>query len=197
MTANAEIFNRCFEQSLVTKQKCIDNGFDDLLFMGMSIVESINTGGKLMLCGNGGSAADAQHLAAELLIRLRPHVNRNPLPAISLLQDTSTITACANDYSFDVLFERNLLALGRKNDCLLGLSTSGNSENVRLALRKAQEMGIHSFAFLGGDGGRCLNVTDRAFIVPSFNTASIQEAHIVAGHALMEFVEECFINVDV
>ena len=184
------IFEQSFKRSVDTKNKCQSEGFSSLIKMGEGISNSIKNGGKLMICGNGGSAADAQHLAAELLVRLRPHINRNPLPAITLAQDTSTITACANDYSFDELFERNLMALAREGDCLLGISTSGNSVNVLKALNRAKQLGVYAYAFLGNDGGMCLDTCDIAYVVPSNNTASIQEVHIVAGHALMEFIEE-------
>ena len=184
------IFEQSFKRSVDTKNKCLSEGFSSLIKMGEGISNSIKNGGKLMICGNGGSAADAQHLAAELLVRLRPHINRNPLPAITLAQDTSTITACANDYSFDELFERNLMALAREGDCLLGISTSGNSVNVLKALNRAKQLGVYAYAFLGNGGGMCLDTCDIAYVVPSNNTASIQEVHIVAGHALMEFIEE-------
>ena len=183
------IFLKAFKKSIDTKLKCIDQGFSELEEMGNEISASILAGGKLFLCGNGGSAADAQHLAAELLVRLRPNVNRVPLPAVSLALDISTITACANDYSFDDLFSRNLMALARPGDCLLAISTSGKSLNILRALQQARKMNVAAYSFLGGTGGDCLSVSDLAYVVPSHNTASIQEAHIVAGHALMEFIE--------
>ena len=184
------IFKQAFENSIKTKQKCLQQGFTNLETMGKAISVSIKAGGKLMICGNGGSAADAQHFVAELLIRLRPKVDRAPLAAMTLAQDTSTITACANDYSFDQLFARNLKAFARSGDCLLGISTSGNSENVRRALEEAKTLNVKSFSFLGAGGGVCLGVSELSFVVPSDDTASIQEAHIVAGHALMQYVEE-------
>ena len=183
------IFKEAFERSIDCKQACIEQGFNVLQEIGEVISASMSKGGKLMLCGNGGSAADAQHLAAELLVRLRPSVNRIPLPAISLALDTSTITACANDFSFEELYARSVYALSKEDDCLLCISTSGNSENVFRALEAAREKKVHAFAFLGNGGGKCLDACDLAFVVPSDNTASIQEAHIVAGHALMEFIE--------
>lgn len=142
-----------------------------------------------MVCGNGGSAADAQHLVAELLIRLRPWINRPPIAAITLAQDTSTLTACGNDFSFEQIYERVVLGLGKPGDCLLGISTSGNSENIVLAMQAARRMGISVLGLLGNDGGLCKKECDVSFIVPSSDTAAIQESHIVAGHALMEFVE--------
>ena len=133
-----------------------------------------------MLCGNGGSAADAQHLAAEMLVRLRPLYNREGVPAITLAQDTSTITACGNDFGFEMLYERSLRALGKEQDCLIGITTSGNSENIILAMKAAKELKIKVFGFLGCGGGKALEYCDEAFIVPSYNTGRIQEAHITA-----------------
>ena len=130
----------------------------------------MNKGGKVLLCGNGGSAADAQHLAAEFLVRLRPHVNREPLPALSLAMDTSTITACANDFSFKYLFSRNLKALGSKNDILIVISTSGNSKNILEVLKEAKKK-IFSIAFLGNNGGKAKKISDLNLIIPSKTTA--------------------------
>ena len=135
--------------------------------------------------------ADAQHLAAELLVRLRPHINRQPIPATTLAQDISTITACANDYSFDEVFSRNLMALG-KSHCLLGISTSGKSKNIINAMKVANNLKIRVFGFLGKGGGDCLEFLN--ILVPSDDTAAIQEAHITAGHALMEAIENNFIE---
>ena len=148
-----------------------------------------------MLCGNGGSAADAQHLAAEMLVRLRPKNNREGIPAIALAQDTSTITACGNDFGYDTIFERMVVSLGKEGDCLIGLTTSGNSENVILAMRAAKDMGIKVFGFLGAGGSRALELCDESFVVPSDNTGRIQEAHITAGHALMEYIEDHLLEV--
>ena len=149
-----------------------------------------------MLCGNGGSAADAQHLAAEMLVRLRPMNNREGVAAIALAQDISTITACGNDFGYDVLYERILRSLGKTGDCLIGITTSGNSKNVILAMKAAQDMGIKVFGFLGCKGGEALKYCDKAFVVPSDDTGRIQEAHITAGHALMEHVEDLLIESD-
>jgi D-sedoheptulose 7-phosphate isomerase len=185
---------RLFAQSINTKQDCIEQGFQSLYEMGDCITQSIQNGGKIMLCGNGGSAADAQHLAAEMLVRLRPMNNREGVAAITLAQDTSTITACGNDFGYDMLYERVLRSLGKKQDCLIGITTSGNSKNVILAMKAAQEMSIKVFGFLGCKGGEALEYCDEAFIVPSDNTGRIQEAHITAGHALMEYIEDRLIE---
>jgi len=164
--------------------------------MGDDITKLIQNGGKIMLCGNGGSAADAQHLAAEMLVRLRPMYDREGVAAIALAQDTSTITACGNDFEYDVIYERVLRSLGKKEDCLIGITTSGNSKNVILAMKSAQEMGIKVFGFLGCKGGKALQYCDEAFIVPSDDTGRIQESHITAGHALMEYIEDRLIELN-
>jgi len=158
------------------------------------IYKSISTGGKVLLCGNGGSAADAQHLAAEFLIRLRPKVNRNPLPALTLAQDTSTLTACGNDYNFSEIFSRPFDALANKNDVLFAISTSGNSDNVLKVLKKSKKKKIKSIGLLGGNGGKCSKYCDIKIIVPSFITARIQECHIFLGHYIMEQVEDLVIK---
>ena len=191
-----EKIEQLFKQSIKTKQDCIKQGFQPLYEMGDYITQSIQNGGKIMLCGNGGSAADAQHLAAEMLVRLRPMNNREGIPAIALAQDTSTITACGNDFGYDMLYERVLRSLGKKGDCLIGITTSGNSKNVILAMKAAQEMDIKVFGFLGCKGGEALKYCDEAFIVPSDDTGRIQEVHITAGHALMEYIEDQLIELN-
>jgi len=185
-----EKIEQLFKQSIKTKQDCIEQGFQSLYQIGSCITQSIQNGNKIMLCGNGGSAADAQHLAAEMLIRLRPMNNREGVAAITLAQDTSTITACGNDFGYEMLYERVLRSLGKKEDCLIGITTSGNSKNVILAMKAAKELDIEVFGFLGCGGGEALKYCDEAFIVPSNDTGRIQEAHITAGHALMEYIED-------
>lgn len=191
---NESNFHSLFKDSISLKNKCIEQGFDSLIAMGDAIVSSIMNGGKLLLCGNGGSAADAQHLAAELLVRLRPNYNRAGLPAISLSLDTSTITACGNDFSYDDLFARALESIGKPGDCLLGITTSGNSQNVINAMKLAKDMKIKNFGFLGSGGGTASQLCDEEFLVPSNVTGRIQECHITAGHALMEYIEDSLIN---
>ena len=122
------------------------------------IYKTLKKGGKVFLCGNGGSAADAQHLSAEFLVRLRPNINRQPLPVISLALDTSTITACGNDLGFDKLFERNLNALGSKKDLLIVISTSGKSKNILNVLKYAKKNDIYSISLLGNKGGSALHI---------------------------------------
>ncbi len=154
------------------------------------ITNTLRNQGKILICGNGGSAADAQHLAAEFLIRLKPNINRQPFPVISLALDTSTITACGNDIGFDNIFSRNLEALGKKEDLLLVISTSGNSKNILKVIKKAKIKKIDSIAFLGSGGGKAKNLCDFEIIVPSRNTARIQECHIFLGHYIFEQVEK-------
>ena len=153
------------------------------------IYKTIKNGGKIYICGNGGSAADAQHLAAEFLIRLRPTFNRKALPVISLALDTSTITACGNDIGFDKIFARNLEALGSKKDVLIAISTSGNSKNILNVLKFAKKNKIYSVGFLGNKGGIAKKISNLNLIIPSSNTARIQEAHIFLGHYIFEQVE--------
>ena len=183
-----------FKRSIAVKEDCLTQGFQSLINMGDDISIMIQNGSKIMLCGNGGSAADAQHLAAEMLVRLRPMNNREGVAAITLAQDTSTITACGNDFGYEMLYERVLRSLGKRGDCLIGITTSGNSKNVILAMKAAQEMGIKVFGFLGCKGGEALRYCDESFIVPSDDTGRIQEAHITAGHALMEYIEDQLIE---
>ena len=159
-----------------------------------TIYKKIKLGGKLMLCGNGGSAADAQHLSAEYLVRLRPNVNRKPIPAISLAQDTSTLTACGNDYDFSDIFRRPFQALAKKNDVLIAITTSGNSLNVIKVLKDARSKKITTIGFLGGSGGKCKKFCDINLIVPSKSTARIQECHIFLGHFIFEQVENLLLK---
>ena len=158
------------------------------------IHKKIKLGGKLLFCGNGGSAADAQHLAAEYLIRLRPKVNRRPLPALSLAQDTSTLTACGNDYDFSNIFLRPFQALASKNDILIGITTSGNSLNVLKVLKYVRSKKISTIGFLGGAGGKCKNFCDIKLMVPSDNTARIQECHIFLAHFILQSAEDLLIK---
>jgi len=188
---------KLFLDSIKTKESIVkDRLFTPLARMSEIAVEAITNKGKLMLCGNGGSAADAQHLAAEMLIRLRPSYNREGIPAISLTQDTSTITACGNDFGFDHLFERMVQSLGKEGDVLIAITTSGNSKNIILAMLAAKAMGIKVFAFLGSGGGEAISLSDEYFLVPSNDTGRIQESHITAGHALMECIEDKLIECD-
>jgi D-sedoheptulose 7-phosphate isomerase len=180
-----------FLESINIKKEIIEKElYLSIIKMGKKSSSAIINGNKIMLCGNGGSAADAQHLAAEMLVRLRPKNNREGIPAIALAQDTSTITACGNDFGYDQLFGRLVQTLGRKGDILIAISTSGNSENIILAMKAAKKIGVLVFGFLGSQGGKAYKYCDEVFIVPSDNTGRIQESHITAGHALMELIED-------
>lgn len=160
---------------------------------GKAIAQSLQYGGKVMFCGNGGSAADSQHLAAEFTGRFIK--DRRPLAALALSTDSSALTCIANDYSFDQVFSRQVAALGRTGDCLVGISTSGNSSNVLRALEVAREIGVITIGLLGRDGGGIKRLCDVAIVVPSQTTARIQEAHIIIGHTLCEIVE-CELGVN-
>jgi D-sedoheptulose 7-phosphate isomerase len=151
------------------------------------IWESLQHGGKLLLCGNGGSAADAQHLAAECMVRLQEE--RRPLPAIALTTDTSLLTAAGNDWGFETIFARQVEGLGRAGDVLLALSTSGNSRNVMRAVEMAHRCGLHTLGLLGMDGGTLGQMVELALVVPSFNTQRVQEVHITVGHIVCEELE--------
>lgn len=155
---------------------------------GRLLAATLSAGGKLLLCGNGGSAADSQHIAAELSGRFVK--DRRPLAAVALSTDTSALTCIANDYGFDEVFSRQVVALGRKGDCLLAISTSGNSRNVLRAAEVARAAGIQVIGLLGRDGGALRALCDTAIVVPSATTARIQEVHIFIGHTLCAMVEE-------
>jgi D-sedoheptulose 7-phosphate isomerase len=151
------------------------------------IWESMQQGGKLLICGNGGSAADAQHLATECMVRLE--AERAPLPAIALTTDTSLLTAAGNDYGFETIFARQVAGLGRPGDVLLAISTSGNSPNVVCAVEEAHRRGLRTLGLLGRDGGRLKDMVHIALVVPSSNTQRIQEVHITIGHILCGTME--------
>lgn len=151
---------------------------------------AIRAGQKLIFCGNGGSAADAQHLATELVIRLRGAVARESWPAITLALDTSAVTAAVNDFGVEEMFARPLRGLGRAGDVLFAITTSGRSVNVLGALRAAREMGVVTVGFLGGDGGPARPLCDFALVVPDTETARIQECHITLGHAVLTLLED-------
>jgi D-sedoheptulose 7-phosphate isomerase len=145
---------------------------------------------KVLLCGNGGSAADAQHLATEFVIRLNPNIQRPGIPAIALTTDSSTLTAGANDIGYENVFARAVEALGNDGDVLIGITTSGNSESVNRAFQRAREKGLTTIGFLGRDGGRSKDLVDLAIIVPVQDTQRIQEGHITIGHIIFQQVEQ-------
>jgi D-sedoheptulose 7-phosphate isomerase len=154
------------------------------------IFTTLKKNGKIFICGNGGSAADAQHLSAEFLVRLNPHINRKPLPIVSLAMDTSTLTACGNDYGFQYIFSRNLEALACRKDLLIAISTSGNSKNIIEVLKKSKNMKIFSIALLGSGGGAAKKLSSLNIIIPNKKVARIQESHIFLGHFILNQVEK-------
>ena|SRR3984893_15743539 len=149
---------------------------------------SLRRGGKLLLFGNGGSAADAQHIAAELVIRYKS--DRPAIAAMALTTDSSALTACGNDMGFDALFERQIEALGRKDDVAIGISTSGKSQNVLRGLRQARAMELRTVGLAGGTGGEMPSLCDAVIVIPSSITARIQEMHITIGHMLCKALEQ-------
>ncbi len=160
----------------------------EVIKLAESMIACLRGGGKILWMGNGGSAADAQHLAAELMVRYK--AERGPLASIALTTDTSLITAHSNDYHFDTLFSRQIEGLARVGDLVIGISTSGNSGNIINAIEQARRMGITSAALLGRDGGKLAQLADIAVIVADDETARIQEAHIFIGHWLCEVIDQ-------
>jgi D-sedoheptulose 7-phosphate isomerase len=160
----------------------------DVARAGSLIAQCLANGGKLLSCGNGGSAADCQHIAAELTGRFIK--DRKPLAAVSLTTDSSALTCIGNDYSFDEVFARQVRALGRAGDVLIAISTSGNSANVRRAVDDARALGMQVIGLLGRDGGAIKPLSDVAIVVPSDATARIQEAHILIIHTLCGLIEQ-------
>jgi len=193
-TELAEKVHSLLQASIDLKRKVMDKQVDIIVHMAEAICQSLQHGGKVLLCGNGGSAADAQHLATELLIRLRPHINRQGIPALALATDASSLTASGNDYGFETHYERMTRALGKPDDVLIGITTSGKSPNIVRALRAAREKKMVTIGLLGGDGGSTLAECDIALVVPSKLTGRIQETHITIGHALIELVEDLLLE---
>ncbi|PKL78845.1 MAG: phosphoheptose isomerase [Ignavibacteriae bacterium HGW-Ignavibacteriae-4] len=177
-------------QSIEAKQKLMQYCSDDIYDIAIKLAEVIKSGNKIMLCGNGGSAADSQHIAAELVVRLRSEVNRPAIPAMALTVDTSILTAGGNDLGFDNIFARGVEAFGQKGDALIAISTSGNSENVLRAVDMAKKKGVIAIGLLGNEGGKLKSECDDFVVVPSNVTARIQECHILIGHIWCRIIEE-------
>jgi len=165
--------------------------YEKIEVVSQKIISSLESGGKLLIFGNGGSAADAQHMAAEFINRFLKE--RRPLPAIALSTDTSNLTSISNDYSFDDVFSKQVVALTKAQDVVLGISTSGNSKNVYNAIVSANSIGSLSVGLLGCDGGDIAAVCKENITVPSYNTPRIQEMHIFIIHAICQFVEDAFV----
>jgi len=177
-------------ESSETKLKIKDQLIDEILKAVDILVASYKEGNKLLLCGNGGSAADCQHIATELMIRLSHKIQRPALPAIALTTDTSNLTAGGNDIGFENVFARNVEGLGILGDVLLAISTSGNSANIIKAVEKAHSKGMKVIGFLGGSGGKLKSLVDLPIVIPSSNTQRIQEGHITIAHIICELVED-------
>ena len=160
----------------------------EILDAAQKIQDRLEAGGKLMLIGNGGSAGDAQHIAAELVGRFKKE--RKAMPALALTVATSSLTALGNDYGFDTIFERQVEAIANKNDALIGISTSGNSENIIRAVNKANSIGAFTIGLLGNDGGKLKDAVNLPIIIPSIDPARSQEVHITIGHIICEIIEE-------
>jgi D-sedoheptulose 7-phosphate isomerase len=189
MDAKKFITNSLNESS-ETKLKIKDHLTDDLLKAVDLLAECFNNGNKLLLCGNGGSAADCQHIATELMIRLSHHIERPALPAIALTTDTSNLTAGGNDIGFENVFARNVEGLGNEGDVLLVISTSGNSPNIVKAAHAAHNKKMKVVGFLGGNGGKLKDLVDLPVVIPSSNVQRIQEGHITIAHIICELVED-------
>jgi D-sedoheptulose 7-phosphate isomerase len=177
-------------QSSETKIKIINKCSDDILSASELIINTFRSGNKLLLCGNGGSAADCQHIAAELVIRLSHKVKRPALPAIALTTDTSYLTAAGNDIGFENVFARGIEGIGNMGDALIAISTSGNSENIVKAVQIAKSKVMKTIGFLGGDGGKLKSLVDLPIVIPSDNVQRIQEGHITIAHIICEIIEE-------
>lgn len=188
------MIKQIIEASIATKAKILAN--PQLLATIEQVVDvtvkAFENGNKVLFCGNGGSAADAQHLAAEFSGRF--YTDRDPLPSEALHCNTSYLTAVANDYSYDIVYSRMVKGMGKKGDVLIGLSTSGNSVNILKAMEVAKEIGLTSVCFTGETGGKMKELCDYLINVPSTNTPRIQESHIMIGHIICQLTEERLFN---
>jgi D-sedoheptulose 7-phosphate isomerase len=179
------------ESGVALKEKIKSEEFlEKIVNLADELTDCIKSGGKILLCGNGGSAADCQHIAGELVVRLNSDSQREALPAIALTVNPSVVTASANDFGFERIFSRQVEALGKKGDCLLCITTSGNSPNLLFACEVAKKKGLKTFALLGKGGGRLKDLVDFSFVVPSNDTQRIQEVHITIGHILVLLIEK-------
>ena len=184
-----KFFEDSLEESSSLKLRIKELLFEELKSAVELLVDCFKEGNKLLLCGNGGSAADSQHLATEFVIRLSPHLQRPALPAFAITTDSSNLTAGGNDIGFENVFARNVEGLGRKGDVLIAISTSGNSPNIIKAVEMAKIKEMKVIGLLGGSGGKLKEMVDLPIIVPSSSTQRIQEGHITIGHIICEAVE--------
>lgn len=179
-----------FQTHLEMITKVIQTMQEDLVVASKMAIDTLKSGNKILLFGNGGSAADAQHIAAELTGRYKSE--RKGLSGIALTTDTSALTAIGNDYGYDSIFDRQVESLARKGDLLIGISTSGNSKNVINALKLGREIGCHTLGFSGRNGGNMNDVCDLNLVVPSDNTPRIQEMHILFGHTICQCIDDAY-----
>ena len=184
-----ESIKKQVEESILTKQLLIESGLSDIEEAASLLIDAVNTSKKILWCGNGGSAADAQHLATELMGSMSDH-DRKPIPSIALTTDSSFITAWANDTDFNSIFSRQIQGIGDIGDVLIGISTSGNSENVINAIRQANFKKLKTITLTGKTAGKIDGLADITIKVPSDNTQRIQECHIMIGQILCSLVEE-------
>ena len=182
-----KLINKILKESISLKENFIRENASNLIFLAEKVASAFTSDRKLMICGNGGSAADSQHIAAEFINKIS--LERPPLPAMALTTDSSIITSIGNDYSFNEIFSKQIKALGMDGDILLAISTSGNSENLLSAVKDARIQGMYTAAFLGQAGGKLADMVDLALIAKGSCTARIQEAHLLAGHILCELVD--------
>jgi len=187
-----ERIKEIFLESIQIKEELLRLGIGPIKEIATLACETLKKGGKIILFGNGGSASDAQHIAAELIGRFKKE--RQPFAAIALTANTSILTALANDYGYEVVFSRQIEALGQKNDLAIGISTSGKAKNVIAAIKQAKKMGIKTAVLSGQDGVELARLADISLLVPSAVTARIQEAHITIGHILCEIIEEALLQ---
>ena len=178
-------------QDIQIKEDLLRDNITQIIDMTNIVIESLKKNGKILLCGNGGSASDSQHLAAEFIGRFQKE--RRALPAIALTTDTSILTALANDYGYETVFSRQVEALGCKDDVIIGISTSGKAKNVIAAIKQAKKIGLKTIVFSGADGGELVKLADISLVIKSSVTARIQEAHITVGHIICELAEEAFV----
>ena len=175
-------------ESIQVKEEILRNQIGQIAQIAQLMIDCLKKDGKVIVFGNGGSASDSQHIAAELVGRFKK--DRSALAGIALTTNTSILTSLANDYGYDVVFSRQVEALGKKNDVVLGISTSGKAKNVALGIKQAKKMGIKTVALSGGDGGDIVKLADVSLVVPSKITARIQEAHITIAHIICEMIEQ-------
>ncbi|GBF49017.1 phosphoheptose isomerase [Leptospira ryugenii] len=182
--------------SIETKQKVLESNREHIEKAALLCIETLQKGGTLYFCGNGGSSSDASHIAAELVVRYKGGNERKALPAIALNADSGVLTACGNDYGYEHVFRRQVEAFGKPGDLFFGITTSGNSANIILALEEAKKIGLKSILLLGGTGGKLKGEAEVEIIVPSNVTARIQESHIMIGHIICSIIEKDLFGLD-